>query len=104
MYNMAINSNKTVKFMLGESLTDVIPCTDYGKGCLGTHRVMVNKVVLIAIEFDIEENAKKAATKLGGYYFKNWVFDDVAGEPILVEFVQKAFNAVQPKIKNKNKN
>ncbi len=76
-----------------------ILCKNYGPGCVkGTgRRIKVKKVEIIAIMFETMEQAKTEALRIDQYYAKNWVFDDVKGEPLQEAFVKKAFKAVDAK-------
>ena len=69
----------------------------YGVGCQSAFLVKVGDIDLLAVEFDSEEHAQADALRLGQYYFANWLFDDVTGEPSLERFVKEAFGAVNPK-------
>ena len=55
------------------------------------------------VHFDSEEHARQAAFAIDQFYIRNWVFDDVAGEPVLEDFVKKAFNAKRPAKEIKDK-
>lgn len=70
-------------------------CRDYGEGCVpGTgRRLSIRNIELIAIAFESETYAKAEAERLNQYYSRNWLLDDVAGEPILIDFVQRAYQA-----------
>ena len=50
----------------------------------------------IIVRFDSMNNARKEAKRIDQYYKYNWVFDDVAVEPKLERFVEKAYQAVRP--------
>jgi len=65
----------------------------YGEGCIGAFQVKVGLLDLIALEFKTSKLAQKEATRLGQFYYKNWVFDDVADEPVLERFVIEAYGA-----------
>lgn len=77
-----------------------ILCQNYGDGCVpgSGKRILIRKVELIAVEFIDEEHAKAEALRLNGYFFKNWFFDDVTGEPVLESFVKEAFGAQNPRL------
>ncbi|OFZ26011.1 MAG: hypothetical protein A2381_11765 [Bdellovibrionales bacterium RIFOXYB1_FULL_37_110] len=81
------------KFKLGESLTDIIPCADYGAGCISVHRIEVKKLVMVAAEFTGRDQAYQAAKRLYAYHYNNWVLDDVVGEPYLEALVKQALDA-----------
>lgn len=89
-------ADPTVSFILPRSINDGISCSAYTDGCMSGHTVKVRNLELIAVEFGTEEQARYAARKIRGYYTKNWVFDDVTGEPILEEFVSRVLDAKKP--------
>ncbi len=72
-----------------------VVCSQYGAGCIkgSGKRVLVRKVELIVIQFNTEEDAKKEAARLGQWYARNWLLDDVHNEPVLEDFVVRAFKA-----------
>ena len=70
--------------------------SDYPPGCLNVFVVSVKNIEILAVEFPSEEEAKFAAKKVRGYYLHNWLFDDVAGEPIMERFVEEKLKAQKP--------
>lgn len=76
-----------------------ILCKNYGEGCVkGTgRRIKIKKVEVIAIMFKTTADAKKEALKINQYYARNWVFDDVKGEPIQEKFLIDTYNAIDAK-------
>ena len=93
---MTVKADPTAALILPKSMSEGISCTDYTQGCIGGHTVKVKGLNFIAVEFDNTKNAKKAAKKIKGYYTRNWVLDDVAGEPILERFVVEHLEAKKP--------
>ena len=67
------------------------PSLAYGKGCLKVFRVKVRELDFVAVEFDNAKNAKRESSRLNQPYYKNWLFDEVQGEPPLEDFIKKAF-------------
>lgn len=96
LYSKALKADSSVTFVLPKNLTDGVHCTDYTEGCVAGHNVQVRKLDFIAVEFMTEAQAKYAAKKVRGYYSRNWLFDDVAGEPILERFVTEHLEAKKP--------
>ena len=77
-----------------------VKCEDYGGaavGCMYGKRVRIRKVIFIILNMESHVHAKELATKLDLYYTRNWVFDDVRGEPVLENFVEVAYGATRPK-------
>jgi len=74
-----------------------VVCSKYGPGCVPTtgKRLKIRMVELIVIEFENEEAAKLEAARTNQWYARNWLFDDVTNEPVLIDFVKKAYGAQQ---------
>lgn len=75
-----------------------ILCAHYAKwsdGCVAGSgkRIKVRRVELLVIQFESTEQAAKVAKGINQWYARNWVLDDVSNEPVLEDFVVKAFNA-----------
>ncbi len=68
-------------------------CENYGPNCLENtgKRWLVRTIELPVIGFATEEDAKNEAMRLKQYYYKNWLFDEVSGEPVLESFVEEVF-------------
>ncbi len=96
LYSKALKADSSTSFILPKNLSDGVHCTDYSEGCVAGHNVQVRKLDFIAVEFMNEAQAKHAAKKVRGYYSRNWLFDDVAGEPILERFVTEHLEAKKP--------
>ncbi len=96
MYNKAKAADASTTFILPKSMTEGVHCSDYTEGCISAHIVQVRKLDFIGVEFANEEQAKEAAKKYRGYYVRNWMLDDVTGEPLLEKFVEKALEAKKP--------
>jgi hypothetical protein len=54
------------------------------------------KLLFWAISFATEEDARKEALRLNQYYSRNWLFDQVEGEPILEDYVITMYAAINP--------
>jgi hypothetical protein len=96
LYDMAKAADASTTFILPRSMEEGVNCTDYPEGCVSAHTVQVQKLNFIGVEFLTEEQAKFAAKKVRGYYSRNWLFDDVSGEPTLEKFVVKSLEAKKP--------
>lgn len=93
LYDKAKGADPQAQFLLPKSISEGVNCSDYGDACASGYRVKVYELELIAVEFNTEEDAKQAAKRFRGYYTRNWLLDDVAGEPILERFVQEHLGA-----------
>ena len=80
-----------IEIILARNINDVIPCSNYGDGCLSVHRLRAQNLDFLAIEFTHPDLAKKAAQKIHGWTVQNWLFDDVEGEPVLQRWLQKYY-------------
>lgn len=96
LFALAQKSDPTVSLILPKSITEGVTCVDYSAGCLSAHIVRVKNLDLIAVEFLTMEDAMYAAKKFRGYYVRNWLLDDVSGEPILEKFATEALKAKKP--------
>jgi hypothetical protein len=87
---VAISNSQTHKRIL---------CKNYGPKCIkrSGRRILVNTVELIVVGFENEEAARVEALRIGQWYAYNWVFDDVANEPVLLDFIKKVYNAKDAK-------
>ena len=77
-------------------------CSEYPrKGCVtgSGKRIKLRLVELLALQYKTKREACEAAVAIGQWYAFNWLFDDVTNEPVLENFVQKAFKAQRPKHK-----
>jgi hypothetical protein len=91
--NMAKKVDPDIVEVLPESLDKGLKCSDYAPGCVGAFVVRTRLVEYNMVRFDSVENAKRKATELNQFYKQNWVFDEVRGEPVIEDFVKKAFDA-----------
>lgn len=100
----AVEPDMSIRRLTSTEANLKVLCSQYAKaeGCIGLGtdhsgmRIEVRLVELIIIQFDTEENAKNAAKIYGQFYARNWFFDDVKDEPVLEDFVKRAFGAKAP--------
>lgn len=83
----------TITVILPKTMAEGVTCAEYSEGCLSAHIVKIKQLDLIAVEFMSEGEAKLAAKKFRGYYTRNWMLDDVSGEPVLEKFVAEHLEA-----------
>lgn len=99
LFKMAKAIDPSVTYIMPRDLKSGVRCVGtegelyYGEGCIGAFKVQVGVLDLTVLEFSTPELAKKEASRIKQFYFKNWVFDEVSDEPMLEHFVKKAFNA-----------
>lgn len=68
----------------------------YGDGCQKVIRATILGLEVIFVEFMNTEQAKNEARRIGQMYTRNWVIDDVSGEPALERFMVKVYEAIHP--------
>jgi len=96
IYELAVSKDSRVEFVLANNFEGKLPnCGNYIGNCQHVFGVKLGVLYFIAVEYMDEVDAKKAAQKYHGYYFYNWFFDDVTGEPALEELMTK-LNAKKP--------
>lgn len=96
LFAKAKAADPSTTLILPNSMTEGISCSNYPEGCLAGHIVQIQNLDMIAVEFATEEQAKFAAKKMRGYYARNWLLDDVTGEPTLERFVSESLEAKVP--------
>lgn len=84
--------------VMTEENTPISQCVGYGQRCvMQSGRIFkLGLVTFIAVEYATTEDAWFAARELGQYYSRNWLFDDVKGEPSVETFVGERFGALAP--------
>ncbi|EPZ50838.1 hypothetical protein M902_3258 [Bacteriovorax sp. BAL6_X] len=103
MFDMAYKFDNTieeVRIGLKEEERQ-LDCKDYPEGCIigSPKRFKVRLVEMIVVQYMTSHEACLAAFKLNQYYARNWLFDDVASEPVLVDFVKQVYDAKNPQSK-----
>lgn len=93
MMRLAQAVEPQVDVLLPDNLNAGIKCDSYGPGCQGAFKAKVRLVELILVEFENTAQAQEAARKYDQWYANNWMFDDVSGEAVLEDFIQRAFQA-----------
>jgi hypothetical protein len=93
MLSMTIKADPTARLILPKDMESGVKCKNYGEGCKGGYRSSILELEMTYVEFESPEQAKVAAQKIDQYYSRNWVFDDVKGEPDLERFVKKVYKA-----------
>lgn len=96
LYKLAQDADPNVTFVLPKSINEGVNCSSYSDGCMSAHIVKVKNIDLIAVEYPSKADAIWAAKKIRAYYVRNWVLDDVRGEPVLEKFVEKYLGAKKP--------
>jgi hypothetical protein len=71
----------------------LVSCSDYTPACRYGYQVIVRKVRMIVLFYENPADAIVAAKRIRGYYSRNWVLDEVRGEPVLERYAIKHLNA-----------
>ncbi|MBF0365393.1 MAG: hypothetical protein HQK50_07465 [Oligoflexia bacterium] len=74
-----------------------VDCAFYGEGCIYGITMSVYGIVMYAIYYETEEQARLAAIKHDAYYKYNWLFDYIQEEPALQDFVVSVYGAERPR-------
>lgn len=92
-----------VDVVLARDINDAVPCADYGDGCLSAHRFRTRDLNFIAVEFETPGQAENAAKKIYAWTARNWLLDDVDGEPLLERWASEHLKATSHNPQKKNK-
>ena len=99
MWKMVQKKDPSIELLLLSDPAKRVLCENYQvSGCIvgSGKRIQVRMVELMAMEFDSEENARKAALSYDQYYARNWFFDEGKGEPVLENFIKEVYDAKNP--------
>jgi hypothetical protein len=72
----------------------LIYCTDYKPACRYGYIVIVHNIEMKVLFYEEQDDALAAAKRINAYVARNWLLDDVSGEPILEKFSKKYLNAI----------
>lgn len=101
LLRMAEAEDPNTEVILPEDMTKGIKCSDYGPGCQSGRILRIRNVDIVLLEFNNKTSARNEALRIDQYYVKNWVFDDVTGEPVVEHFIRKVYNASRPSVDEK---
>lgn len=94
LLEMAREVESDIELVVPKSFDHVlVDCKGYTPSCSAGYKVKVRGITVVALHYLTFEDAYRAARRINAYWFRNWVFDDVKGEPVLERFVIKAFDA-----------
>jgi len=82
-----------VQTVLARDINDAVPCADYGEGCISAHRFRTRGLNFIAVEFETPTQAERSAKKIYAWTARNWLLDDVDGEPLLERWATEYLKA-----------
>ncbi len=93
LWNEVVKVTSDVELVVTTHEEDKVSCLSYSEKCLNAFRLRVGLVKMILLQFTDTESAYQQAIKLNEFNYRNWVFDEVRGEPYLEKLLQKAFGA-----------
>ncbi|RZF20870.1 hypothetical protein DAY19_12870 [Halobacteriovorax vibrionivorans] len=102
MFDMAYKFDNTIEEVriAAKDKDRHLECSDYPQeGCLkgSPKRFKVRLVEMIVVQYMTTRDSCRAAAKIGQWHARNWLLDDVTGEPVLEDFVKKVYKAKKPK-------
>jgi len=89
MIGMARGGDPEMHILVGNLTAALVDCKKYRPKCKIGYRVVIKKLSLDALYYETQEDALASANHIQQYLSRNWVFDNVVGEPILERFVVK---------------
>ncbi|EQC43780.1 hypothetical protein [Bacteriovorax sp. Seq25_V] len=100
MFFMAYNFDNSIEEVriAASDPSKSVKCSSYGEGCIegSPKRFKVRLVEMIVAQYHTKKGACLAALKIDQYYVRNWLLDDVKGEPVLESFVKEVYDAKNP--------
>ena len=99
MYMMATKFDPKVEEVRVTDPAKSLKCSMFPEGCVenSPKRFKVRLVEMVVVQYHSNHQACLAAKALDQYYIRNWLFDDVTGEPVLEDFVKRVYKAQKPK-------
>lgn len=92
--DMARLGDPDLKVIIPSDISEtLVDCSSYTPSCRYGLKVIVKKVQLKALFYDHQKDALESGKRIRGYVSRNWVLDDVIGEPVLERFVTKYLKA-----------
>lgn len=88
MLGFAREADPNMKIKIGDLSKTLVDCRDYTPVCRTGYRVVIKNLMFNALEYNKPEDALVAAKRIRGYYSRNWVFDEVRGEPVLERIIK----------------
>lgn len=94
LYDIAMKCDKSIEQLRLNDLNRPV-CAKYPEGCVQefVFRYKIRLVEMAVLMYRTPELAQKAAKELNQFYVRNWLFDEVKGEPVLEDYVTKCFGA-----------
>ena len=93
MFRMAKIADPNMKIEIGTMQKASVTCGDYKIPCKIGYLVKIKNMDIKVLYYLNQDRALKSAKRIRGYVSRNWVFDDVRGEPILERIIMKHMDA-----------
>jgi hypothetical protein len=93
MLEWAREADPGMKIEVGDLSKALVDCKDYTPNCRIGYKVVLKDLKFNALYYEVQENASICAKRIRGYQARNWVFDEVRGEPVLERIVVKYLKA-----------
>jgi len=87
MLAMARLADPTMRIKVGSIDKALVDCKEYVHRCRTGYMVVIKNLEMKALYYENQKSALASAKRLKAFYYRNWVFEDVRGEPILERFV-----------------
>jgi hypothetical protein len=95
MHEMIKDADPTMKIEISTDISKaLVDCREFTPNCRIGYRVIVKGLEVNALYYEEQKEAKMAAKRIRGFYLRNWVFDQVKGEPILERFFSEKIKAI----------
>ncbi len=102
---MGREGDPDLKVIIPTSITEtVVNCNEYTPACRYGLKVIVKNIEMRALFYDSQKDALKAALRRKAYISRNWVLDEVNGEPVLERFAMKYLKAKKASEVKKSEN
>lgn len=93
MLSMARKGDPNLKIKIPSIDKALVHCSDYTPSCRLGYIAVIYNLELKILYYEDQTKALKAAKRIKGYVVRNWVLDEVNGEPILEKFAKKYLSA-----------
>lgn len=92
--DMAQKGDPNMRIVVPKGLADIlVDCNQYKPRCRYGYQVIIKNIQMVALYYEDQKKALEAAKRIRGYVSRNWVLDEVTGEPVLERFVVKYLDA-----------
>lgn len=93
MLGFAYKADKNMQIKVGTIDKTLVDCKDYTPRCRTGFRVVLKGIKFNALLYNTKVEALEGAKRIRGYVARNWVFDEVRGEPVLERLIVKHLKA-----------